>query len=210
MPTRSGGSPERANLESLPPQARATIEAGSRAGGSAVGPAIAAAQNSGGGEIKVKATDGVAINQIKNLLPNNFLKGENGTVGMITPDNQFKIFDTSGKELKIGNTITVMVTENGLSIKSMDSAGRLMPLKTKADISPDLALAINDQFTQQKGEQRGPFVVGSGLPADFGFENRTLSELFTVKGTGRTKEEKEGKALREKARNLGIEGIAND
>jgi hypothetical protein len=207
---REGGSTTAANAE-LPPQARATVATAERAGGAAVGEAIGAIKNAGGGELKIKANDATGMGVLKTMLPSNFLTDEKGNVAVFNPENEFKVFDTNGKEIKIGNTITVMVTENGLSIKNLDAAGRLMPLKTKADISPDLALAINDQFTKQKGEQRGPFTVGEGqLPANFGFDNRTLNEMFTVKGTGRTKEEKDAKAARQKARDLGIEGIAND
>jgi hypothetical protein len=214
-----GTTPERVNAEGLPPQARATVEAGSRAGGAKIGEAIGALKNNGGGELKVKTTDGVGIGVLKNMLPSNFLTDDKGNVAVFNPENQLKFFDTNGKEIKIGNTITVMVTENGIGIKQFDSLGRMMPPKTKAEISPELALAINSEFIQ--GGQ-GALGRGTGTrTVPVGEDGSILGDLskmgggitkdiFTIKGTGRTKEEKDAKAARQKARELGIEGIAND
>ena len=216
---RQAGAGVAEELTNQPPAVRATLEKASREGGAAVGEGIGAMKNSGGGELRIKASDATGLGILKNMLPSNFLTDEKGNLALINPENEIKFFNSDGKEIKIGNTITVMVTENGIGIKNMDSMGRLMPPKTKAEISPELALAINNEFnrggqgvlgrgTETRTVPQGPdgsilgdlSKMGSGIASDF----------FNIKGTGRTKEEKEAKAARQKARDLGIEGIAND
>jgi len=205
MATRGGSVPVSAN-EEMPPQARATVATAERAGGASVGEAIGAIKNAGGGQLKVKANDATGMGVLKTMLPSNFLQDEKGNVALFNPENQFKIFNTEGKEIKVGNTITVMVTENGIAIKNVDSMGRFMPPKTKAEISPDLALAINEQFVNSKVPMSSKFVPEGTLPSLTG----SASNYFTVAGSADQKPDKASVALRKKARELGIEGIAND
>lgn len=217
MATRSaqGGGSVSANAE-MPAGARATVATAERAGGASVGEAIGAIKNNGGGELRIKASDGVGMGVLKTMLPSNFLQDEKGNVALFNPENELKVFNMDGKEVKFGNTITVMVTENGISIKNMDSLGRLMPPKSKAEISPELALAINQEFIRGNqgiiANSRSISVTDAAglLPSLKNTGSGIASDYFTIKGTGRTKEEKEAKANRQKARDLGIEGIAND
>lgn len=209
---RQAGAGVAEELANQPPAVRATLEKASREGGAAVGEGIGAMKNSGVGELRIKANDATGLGILKNMLPSNFLTDDKGNLALINPENEIKFFNSDGKEIKFGNTITVMVTENGLGVKMMDSAGRMMPPKTKAEISPELALAINNEF--MKGNQG--FLasskitsVGEGVLGDLRGSG-IASDFFNIKGTGRTKEEKETKILRQKARDLGIEGIAND
>jgi hypothetical protein len=212
---RQAGAGVAEELTNQPPAVRATLEKASREGGAAVGEGIGAMKNSGGGELRIKASDATGLGILKNMLPSNFLTDEKGNLALINPENEIKFFNSDGKEIKVGNTITVMVTENGIGIKNMDSMGRLMPPKTKAEISPELALAINNEFNRSgQGVLGGggkTFTVPAGTLPDFGSMGSGIaSDFFNIKGTGRTKEEKEAKTARQKARDLGIEGIAND
>jgi hypothetical protein len=205
--------------ENLPPQARANVERANRQGGEAVGNAVATLQNSGGGEVRVKASDTVGLASLSKFMANPILEGEKGGAAALI-NGELKVFDAKGKEVKFGDTVTAMVTQNGISVKMMDSLGRFMPPKGKAEISPEVTAGVLEAFYAQKGAAEAQFradLAGAVQPdgsikvpaggLSLGDKPGNLNDYIKVAGTGRTKDEKDAAYFKQRARELGIEGL---
>ena len=205
--------------ENLPPQARANVERANRQGGESVGNAVATLMNSGGGEVRVKATDTVGLGSLSKFMSNPILEGENGGAAALI-NGELKVFDAKGKEVKFGDTVTAMVTQNGISVKMMDSLGRFMPPKGKAELNPEITAGVLEAFYAQKGASEAKFradlagavqpdgsikVPAAGL--SLGDKPGNLNDYIKVAGTGRTSAEKDTAYFKQRARDLGIGGL---
>ena len=170
----------------------AEVEASQRsvASGGDVVEAIARVQNAGGGEVKIPVTSATKVLNKVALTPNGQLIVNTGALTGDLTNGELKMFDPNGKEIKMDRTVTVMVTENGISgFRQQSANGVFQPMRQQAEITQEqrdaiLNSTIAPQLRGARWSVDGSKITGWSLDKDLFPDKELRAAIYRTGAVG--------------------------